>query len=571
MTIVDTGGGQDQEVQQAQAQGPPVAPMSYAGLVAERQANGRKKLNVLDIILERRDNSVNYNLTKGELARLLFRKMKINQNDILKIDTSGFGKLDIEMKNHVNPESFVNLPAYDIRDGLRVKYYKPHHRKDTLVTINWLDLETPDELLVHVFNHFGQIKSNIRWSKIKQEEGDGDLEKLLNNILSGERQLWMEISQPLPSYAVIDKRKVKIYHPGQRRTCARCQKVADKCKGNSNAKLCEENGGEKVNVIDAWKDTLVSLNYTEWKGEGLDTIGEGFTENADQENSEQVTDITNCDGFVISNLDEEASIDDIKIILKGIAADDAISGISIHPTGSTRSKIVKDIDPTLVTKITKKIDNKSYKGRLLHCRPHVPVSPPPKKSDKPVVVVTESKAENTEPEKAKQSEDEKVEGDEASKNAIPGLSPKEIKKAKKKADRIKKKEESKKKTNEKKVKDLKTKDFMMNSTANEPADNFSDFVFAKVFETEASDSEEEVFDDSFEDLPEDVEAFITPKPFKSSYAKQVEASLTTPKVDAEKLKRSISLAELSPIDTEAEPKKVKPIRRALKSALPRFR
>ena len=139
MTIVDTGGGQDQEVQQAQAQGPPVAPMSYAGLVAGRQANGRKKLNVLDIILERRDNSVNYNLTKGELARLLFRKMKINQNDILKIDTSGFGKLHIEMKNHVNPESFVNLPAYDIRDGLRVKYYKPHHRKDTLVTISWLD------------------------------------------------------------------------------------------------------------------------------------------------------------------------------------------------------------------------------------------------------------------------------------------------------------------------------------------------------------------------------------------------------------------------------------------------
>ena len=271
-------------------------------------------------------------------------------------------------------------------------------------------------------------------------------------------------------------------------------------------------------------------------------------------------------------MEEEASVEDIKIILKGIAADDAISGISIHPTGSTRSKIVKDIDPTLVTKITKKIDNKSYKGRLLHCRPHVPVSPPPKKSDKPeAVVVTESKAENTEPEKAKQSEDEKVEGDEASKNAIPGLSPKEIKKAKKKADRIKKKEESKKKANEKKVKDLKTKDFMMNSTANEPADNFSDFVFAKVFETEASDSEEEVFDDSIEDLPEDVEAFITPKPFKSSYAKQVEASLTTPKVDAEKLKRSISLAELSPIDTEAEPKKVKPIRRALKSALPRLR
>ena len=64
-------------------------------------------------------------------------------------------------------------------------YYFPHHRKETLVTISWLDLETPDELLIHVLNHFGKVKSNVMWSKMKQEESDGDLEKLLNNILSG--------------------------------------------------------------------------------------------------------------------------------------------------------------------------------------------------------------------------------------------------------------------------------------------------------------------------------------------------------------------------------------------------
>ena len=96
-------------------------------------------------------------------------------------------------------ESLVSLPAFDIHDGLRVKYYKPHHRKETLVTISWLDLETPDELLVHLLTHFGQVKSNVRWSKIRQEDGEGELEKLLNNILRGERQLWMEISHPLPS------------------------------------------------------------------------------------------------------------------------------------------------------------------------------------------------------------------------------------------------------------------------------------------------------------------------------------------------------------------------------------
>ena len=74
------------------------------------------------------------------------------------------------------------------------------------------------------------------------------------------------MTKPIPSYAMIYKRKVKLYHPGQRRTCARCQKVADICKGNSNAKLCENNGGDKINVAEAWKNTLTAVGYNEWSG-----------------------------------------------------------------------------------------------------------------------------------------------------------------------------------------------------------------------------------------------------------------------------------------------------------------
>ena len=238
---------------------------TYAG-VAGKKLNGRKKRNVLDIMLERRDNSVSFNLSKEELSRLLFKKMKIKPKTILVIDKSSFGQIHLELSSNVNPEDLVMLPVFDIRDGLRTKYYKPHHRKESLVTINWMDIETPDELLVHLLNHFGKVKSNVRWSKIKEEEGESEIAKLLNNIPNGERQVWMEISKPLPSYAMIDKRKVKIYHPGQRRTCARCHKGAGLCEGNSNAKLCEDNGGIKVNVAEAWKETLAAVNYVEWNG-----------------------------------------------------------------------------------------------------------------------------------------------------------------------------------------------------------------------------------------------------------------------------------------------------------------
>ena len=199
---------------------------TYASKVGKK--NGRLKLNVLDIYLDRKEPSISYNLTKEELAKLLFKKMAIDPKNIIKLDTSGFGKINLELSGNVNPESFINFPSFDIREGLRTKFYRPHHRKDTLITISWLDLETPDNLVTHVFSHFGTVKSNVQWTKIRQEEDESPA-KMLNNILSGQRQIWMGVNEPIPSYAIIDGRKVKIFHPGQRRRCARCQKTADHC------------------------------------------------------------------------------------------------------------------------------------------------------------------------------------------------------------------------------------------------------------------------------------------------------------------------------------------------------
>ena len=140
---------------------------SYASKVTGIKSKGRKKLNVLDILLERRENAINYNLSKEELAKLLFVKMAIDPKKVKKIDTAGFGKILIELTDDLDPERFSNCPSFDIREGLRTKYYRPHHRKDTLVTISWLDLETPDALLSHILGHFGKIKSDVQWVKIK--------------------------------------------------------------------------------------------------------------------------------------------------------------------------------------------------------------------------------------------------------------------------------------------------------------------------------------------------------------------------------------------------------------------
>ena len=113
----------------------------------------------------------------------------IQTGQIAKIDTSAFGKIHVEMKSNFKLDHFIDLPVFDIREGIRTKFYRPHHRQDTLLKISWLDLETPDELILHILPFFGKPKSGVQYCTMREEEGESELAKLLNKIPTGERQM----------------------------------------------------------------------------------------------------------------------------------------------------------------------------------------------------------------------------------------------------------------------------------------------------------------------------------------------------------------------------------------------
>ena len=93
--------------------------------------------------------------------------------------------------------------------GLRTKFCRSHHRKDVLVTVSWLDLETPNELVYHLFSHFGKVTGSITDCVYKKSENDSSLASLLDGIPNGERQFWMNVTSPLPSYGIIDGKRVR--------------------------------------------------------------------------------------------------------------------------------------------------------------------------------------------------------------------------------------------------------------------------------------------------------------------------------------------------------------------------
>ena len=521
----------------------PTIPKSGGSSYAKIAGGGsgiRKKLNILDIVFERKDEGVSFNLSKAELSRLLFRKMKIDPKNIIKIDTSGFKKVLIELAQQIDPETFVNLPSFDIREGLRTKLYRPHHRKDTLVTVNWLDIETTDEFISHVFSHFGQLKSNIQWCKIKEVENETPEEKALNNILSGDRQFWIQIEKAIPSYAVIDGRKVKIHYNGQKRTCARCQMNSENCAGNGNAKLCDDNGGEKVKVEVMWKEVMETVGYKEWNDEQstIDDPEEKLDEEDNLPRSEQQ--IEGCDGIVIENLEENTKNEDLIALIRNSCPEETLNSLTIHPTGSLRSKLIKDLDPKLIPVLTRRLDKKSVAGRLIFCRPHVPRTPP--KTDISEGNKTTSRKEETVPklpntttfnENSTDPEKKKVDPEIAETNRsinsktniinpdaliktptthvsvpkvfplIPGLSEGERLKALK--------------TNERKKKNKKSPS-KENNTCNSPV---KDLAKEFIFEDCAENDDKDDFEDSKEDLDDttDESIFKTPIVIKSDFGK----------------------------------------------------
>ena len=346
----------------------------------------------------------------------------------------------------------------------------------------------------------------------------------------------MEIDKPIPSYASIDGRKVKIYHPGQRRTCARCQKTADHCPGKSNAKLCDESNGIKVNVEGVWKEILMGVGYKEWNG-GEKVVNEesetGQNETGQNETEDTIDELStkypNCDGILISNVPEDTTLLEIENLINSALLNSA-DGASILQEENPRSRLVQNIALDKVMQIIKKVDNRTFKGKVIHCRPHVPSTPP-----KEPLNVANNNEENNKKDESK-SNDVAIPTIEV-RPAIPGLPDKDAKKALKAAQKQQKRaeKERKKKAEEEELKKkpkLTKQDFLTKTPKTKSV--VDDFVFSDY--SDDSDATSDVFEDSKEMQSED--EFLTPLNFTSLFGQRTAAlSASTPNLSRSTSKR----------------------------------
>ena len=71
--------------------------------------------------------------------------------------------------------------------------------------------------------------------------------------LNGERKYQVDFSgasKKMGTFHSLDGMRVKIFYRGNENTCGRCHQGKSKCHGQAVARVCQENNGDKVQLLD---------------------------------------------------------------------------------------------------------------------------------------------------------------------------------------------------------------------------------------------------------------------------------------------------------------------------------
>ena len=129
--------------------------------------------------------------------------------------------------------------------------------------------------------------------RVKENEKN-EYVKLLVGVKKGDRKIRMRVYKNIPSYIIVDGKRVKVTYEGQQKTCVRCNELYKNCPGKGIPEKCEELEGDKVELIKYWEkftyDNEVIKADTDSKDE--EESGEKFEKV--EGNQARIFEISNC-------------------------------------------------------------------------------------------------------------------------------------------------------------------------------------------------------------------------------------------------------------------------------------
>ena len=227
-------------------------PAPKPGLYSDRLKtnitwDNRLKRNVLEITLEKEEESFT-DIGSESIARL-FKTLGINIETEIEGYFQKSRSIQLWLANGVDLDRFCKNESIRVTDTIRTGFIRPAGKKEVTVTVSGLDFNTPDKFVMDYLKKFGNvIKNYVIYDRYKEGTFRGKC--------NGDRKYQVDFTQSnitMGTYHIIDGSRVRIHYPGNKKTCGRCHRTADQCRGDAVAKSCEENQGVRVELQDHMK------------------------------------------------------------------------------------------------------------------------------------------------------------------------------------------------------------------------------------------------------------------------------------------------------------------------------
>ena len=209
---------------------------SYAGAVDRTNLEQDYKL----IIWYRKNNTVsNTNLSPGQKGRLVFKLLGVPRGKCVMMDVSRRDRITLTIHGSV-PSNTLNLSnSFEAKPNLWTKPVAPIVKEKT-VYIHWTSADTPYQALESTLEHYGVLTSPIIYQVYRAQPGASEEEKLMDGVMSTDREVKMKVRKNIPSIILIEDKKVNIRYEGQARSCSRCLYRLHLCPAKGDARLCQE-------------------------------------------------------------------------------------------------------------------------------------------------------------------------------------------------------------------------------------------------------------------------------------------------------------------------------------------
>ena len=383
--------------------------------------DNKLRRNVLEITLDKKEDTF-VDLGQEPIYRL-FRTLGINSEKEVEGYFQKSHSIHVWLVNGINLDRFCKNESIRVTKDIKTGFIRPAGKKEVTVTISGLDFNTPDTFVMGYLAKFGTVVTTaVLYDKYK----DGPFRGKYN----GERKYQVDFTSSktaMGTFHIIDGSRVRVYYPGNKKTCGRCHKTVENCVGDAVAKDCEENDGPRVPLVDHMKNLWLAIGFQP-KDFNLDTEDETndavikdkprFSPKIDRPNPSE-EDNHKFDGVSIKNFPKEtkeAEIIDF-LLSKGLPEDFTKDKIEVGSHGNVE---VTRISPQTCREIISKIHfaetRQKYFGKPIYCRAIRELTPVKKQDASDVnnsekVVEEEELAVNKETVESILTEDDEFGGD----------------------------------------------------------------------------------------------------------------------------------------------------------------